>query len=226
MAPRSSKKTTSTPVVESSSVETVPEVVKKPRAPRKTSTPVESAPPVAVSEPVVESTEPRTRRKVTKENVLEEFDSMVEALASQTEELRQNPKHSVGLKFLKSFAKRLTTLRKDSSTAMKMKRVRLDTEKKNTTSGFQKPVKISKEMAKFTGWNEDQLRSRTDVTKYLCEYIKTNNLQNPVDRRQIVVDKRLGSLLRYDPKTEEKALTYYSLQQRLAPHFVKTEVQA
>ena len=81
-------------------------------------------------------------------------------------------------------------------------------------------MKISKEMAKFTGWNPTELKSRVDVTKYICKYIRDNNLQNPDDRRQIVADPKLSKLLEYDSKKEEKPLTYYRIQTFMKKHFI------
>jgi chromatin remodeling complex protein RSC6 len=95
------------------------------------------------------------------------------------------------------------------------------TRKNNTNSGFLKPVKISKEMAKFTGWEANELRSRVDVTKMICDYIKKNNLQNPSDRRQIMADTKLSKLLNYDSKKDTEPLTYYRIQSFMKPHFVK-----
>jgi chromatin remodeling complex protein RSC6 len=86
-------------------------------------------------------------------------------------------------------------------------------------SGFMKPVKISKEMAKFTGWDGRELKSRVDVTKYLCNYIKNNDLQNEADRRQIKPDKKLAKLLNYDEKKDGCPLTYFYLQKKMQPHF-------
>ena len=82
-------------------------------------------------------------------------------------------------------------------------------------------------MAKFTGWNVDEPKSRVDITKYICSYIKDNNLQNPEDRRQILADSKLSKLLRYDPKKETEPLTYFRIQSCLKSHFPKsTEVTA
>ena len=86
-----------------------------------------------------------------------------------------------------------------------------------------KPVKISVEMAKFTGWDKDELKSRVDVTKYLCQYIRDNNLQNPKDKRQILTDSKLQKLLRFDPKKETEPLTYFRLQTQLKSHFLKPD---
>jgi chromatin remodeling complex protein RSC6 len=92
-----------------------------------------------------------------------------------------------------------------------------------TNSGFLKPVMISGEMANFTGWNPKELRSRVEVTKYICDYIKEHNLQDPTDRRQIKPDSKLQKLLGYNPKTSDQALRYYSLQTHLKQHFPKTD---
>ncbi len=103
---------------------------------------------------------------------------------------------------------------------MKQKR-RNPNRAKNTSSGFMKPVGISGEMCKFTGWDASELKSRVDVTKYICGYIRDNDLQNPADRRQIVPDKKLTALLKLDKKSlKEEPLTYYSLQKKIQPHFV------
>jgi upstream activation factor subunit UAF30 len=93
----------------------------------------------------------------------------------------------------------------------------------NQNSGFLKPVKISKELVKFTGWDPDELRSRVDVTKFICAYIKEHDLQNPEDRRQIIADAKLQKLLNYDPKKSEKPLMYYSLQSLLKGQFTNPE---
>ena len=66
-------------------------------------------------------------------------------------------------------------------------------------------------MSKFTGWDEDELHSRADVTKYICAYVKKNGLQNPDDGRQIMPDTKLQKLLGYDPRSD-KTLTYFNLQ--------------
>jgi chromatin remodeling complex protein RSC6 len=96
----------------------------------------------------------------------------------------------------------------------------------NTSSGFLKPVKISKEMSKFTGWDTKELKSRVDVTKFLCNYIREHKLQNEGDKRQINPDQKLQKLLNYDPKTSTQPLTYYHLQTLLKSHFPKAEATA
>jgi upstream activation factor subunit UAF30 len=170
------------------------------------------------------------RQKPTRDLVLQQFEDIVADIEKEIDQIRDNDSKSTkGIKFLRSINKRIKLLRNQSARLIKNKRNAdgiSSTQKKNNSnnSGFLKPVKISKEMAKFTGWNEDELRSRVQVTKWICDYIKTNNLQNPEDRRQINVDTKLSKLLKYDTKKETQPLTYYALQKHLKSHFIKPEV--
>ena len=56
----------------------------------------------------------------------------------------------------------------------------------NTSSGFMKPVKISGQMAKFTGWDIEEPHSRLDVTRFICQYIKENSLQDVIKKQHEV----------------------------------------
>ena len=187
-----------------------------------------AAPKTPVEEVVEEVTPPtaaptRKRRVVDRESVYADFDALVQSVEAEIENLRSASNGKVsGVKFLRSLNKSLKQLKKDTTRAMKQKR-RNPNRAKNTSSGFMKPVGISGEMCKFTGWNASELKSRVDVTKYICGYIRDNDLQNPADRRQIVPDKKLTALLKLDKKSlKEEPLTYYSLQKKIQPHFVKS----
>jgi hypothetical protein len=71
----------------------------------------------------------------------------------------------------------------------------------------------------FSG-STDKFKSRIDVTKFLCNYIKDNNLYNPENRREIRPDERLIKLLKYDPVIEN-TLTYFFLQEKMNHLFYK-----
>lgn len=205
---KSSKKSRKEEVVES-----VPETV-----PETTETVPESA------ETQENDTPSRKKRTTpTKESVLEEFDATIDCIEKEIEALRSSSGKTKGIKFLRSLRKRVNTLR--SHTARVMKKRNSSTRKNTGNSGFLKPVRISKEMAKFTGWDPDEKKSRVDVTKYICDYIKQHDLQNPEDRRQIRVedDRKLKKLLGYDSKADDKPLTYYRLQSYMKKHFIKDE---
>jgi upstream activation factor subunit UAF30 len=218
---RKSKK----PVAEVQSEESVPvsapvETPSKQRKSRK----AEPVPEEKTEESVVEEQEhkdssDKRRREVTRETLDQDFDELLKFLNDETESLRSSDSktRTTGVKFLRQVVKRVKTLKSDTQRVSKQRN--RSSRPANTSSGFMKPVKISKEMAKFTGWNPEELKSRVSITKALCQYIKDNNLQNPEDRRQIVPDPKLAKLLDYDQKRDGKPLTYYYLQQKIQPHF-------
>jgi upstream activation factor subunit UAF30 len=177
--------------------------------------------PTPVAQPEVTR---KKRRVVNRETVLAGFDDILTLLEEEVTRRRERSdkkEKSKGVKFLRTLGKKIKTLRNDSARVMKQKpRTKRQT---NNSSGFMKPVQISQEMSDFTGWDPDTLRSRVDVTKYICKYIKENDLQNPEDRRQILADKPLARLLKYDRKKDGQPLTYYFLQKKIQPHFLKNQ---
>jgi chromatin remodeling complex protein RSC6 len=168
-----------------------------------------------------EEKEPKKRREVTYSSVETEFDSLMDLLREQIETSRStaDKKKSCNVKLLRQLSKRLKILKAD---CLKISKQRRANRQKNTSSGFMKPVQVSTDMAKFANWDPSQLRSRIDATKYICQYIRDNNLQNPTDRRQINPDDKLTKLLGYDTK-KDKPLTYYSIQQKIQQHFKNPE---
>ena len=93
-------------------------------------------------------------------------------------------------------------------------------------SGFVKPTRISDELAKFLEKPSGSEMARTEVTRDINKYIRTNNLQDKENGRKINPDTKLAALLKLK-KTDE--LTYFNLQKYMSPHFskaVKVEVVA
>ena len=87
-------------------------------------------------------------------------------------------------------------------------------------SGFVKPTKISEELAKFLEKPFGTEMARTDVTREINKYIRSQNLQDKDNGRKINPDTKLQVLLKLQ-KTDE--LTYFNLQRYMSPHFYKTE---
>ena len=85
-------------------------------------------------------------------------------------------------------------------------------------SGFVKPTLISNELAGFLGKPEGSEMARTEVTREINKYIRTNNLQDKENGRKINPDSKLATLLKLK-KTDE--LTYFNLQRYMSPHFAK-----
>lgn len=208
-----SKTTKSTPKTKDTSKKS--KTSSKPIKTVKIETPTEEDPDVSDVE--TPETPIKKRRVPTKESVAIGFDELVAVIEEEINRLRESTGKAKGVKFLRTLGKRVKILRGHSVRVMKQKQK--TKRKNNTNSGFLKPVKISKEMAKFTGWDHEELRSRVDVTKYICKYIRDNDLQNPSDRRQIVADKKLSTLLEYNKDKDDKPLTYYSLQTYMKGHF-------
>ena len=86
-------------------------------------------------------------------------------------------------------------------------------------SGFVKPTLISNELAGFLGTPEGSEMARTEVTREINKYIRTNNLQDKENGRKINPDKKLTSLLKLKKGDE---LTYFNLQRYMSPHFAKS----
>ena len=155
-----------------------------------------------------------------RKNILDEFENIINMLNLEIQNCRESSSKTTNVKFLRLLNKNIKSLQTQCVRVMKQKNI---TVRQNNNSGFQKPVKLSSELAKFTGWSENELKSRVDVTKYICDYIATNKLQNPQDKRQILPDSKLQKLLGINPEKSDKPLYYYGIQTYLKNqnHFPK-----
>jgi len=119
----------------------------------------------------------------------------------------------------KSVNKELKAIKKVSEKADKPKKPR-------APSGFAKPTKVTKELCDFMNRPEGTEIARTEVTKILSEYIKTNNLQEQSEnaKNKIVPDDKLRSLLGIS--TEESTnLTFFNIQKYMNKHFISAKNQ-
>ena len=97
---------------------------------------------------------------------------------------------------------------------------------------FASPVIVSDALYNFLskfGVEKGKPIARTDVTRFITNYISENNLQNPEYRREIKPDAALKTL--FGEPTEHKVkgdtssplvYTYLQLQKYISPHFPKT----
>jgi len=184
----------------------------------KTSTKTAKAAPTPAPAPT--ERKERVRRTVNKESILSDFDTLLSGVEQQIELIKSSESKGVGVKYFKTLNRQLKQLRGDVSKNVKVKRqINSDASK---TSGFLKPVEVSKAVSDFAGWKQGEMHSRVDVTKFICNYVKSNDLQNPKDRRQILPDKKLKTLLKLGDNMKEP-LTYYSLQRHIQPHFITNQ---
>tara|TARA_B100001063_G_scaffold247248_1_gene291641 strand:- start:1371 stop:1853 length:483 start_codon:yes stop_codon:yes gene_type:complete len=84
-------------------------------------------------------------------------------------------------------------------------------------SGFAVPTKISKDLCKFMGVKEGTQLARTEVTKYIIQYIKDNNLPDKANKKIIKPNSKLKSLLKLNKNDE---VTYFNLQKYMNQHFI------
>jgi chromatin remodeling complex protein RSC6 len=155
--------------------------------------------------------------------------SDVEALSARlTAELESFRAYKQTLSDLaKEMTARMETLVKDAQRVLKKagkgRRRRAPAEGATSTrkpTGFHSPMSVTEELCTFLSKPAGTKFSRTDVTNEINAYIRANNLQNPEDKRQIIPDARLRTLLRLTP---DQTLTYFNLQKAFNHLFVKKE---
>lgn len=220
MAPKQTKTSKSTdsvsaPVVsEPVVVESVPVVaevaapkVKKVKAPK-----VEVAPVTPVTEKAVEQSQ-----VVTEENVV--VDGETSVIEQSVEFLAKLQQLGLLISALKTEYKTLEKKwTRELKTAQKQSSKRKRKAGNRAPSGFVKPTRISDELAKFLDKSSGSEMARTEVTRDINKYIRTNSLQDKDNGRKINPDSKLAALLKLK-KTDE--LTYFNLQRYMSPHFAK-----
>lgn len=192
VAPKETKKKTvkveETPKVEVKTETTTPAVV------------VETS----TTTPVVEESAPTT----TEDNGVE---ALFNKLVNQFQDLQ------VVMKTLHTNIKVLQkeVLKERKEHAKKAEKASKKTKGTRKPSGIAVPEGISTEVADFLGVPHDTKLSRIQVTSKIFDYVKSNNLQNPASRKEIIPDAKLGSLL----LNGEKTVFFFNIQTFLKRHF-------
>lgn len=158
-----------------------------------------------VMDNVAESTqEVETVKKTQREQCFEDIVSSIMGLKSEVSGLYAK------LKLLeRAVNKEVKTLNKSVS--------RNKSKGNRKPSGFAKSSKISDSLCVFMNRPVGSEVARTEVTKYIINYIKENNLQRPENKKLINPDSSLKSLLDV-PEGDE--LSYFNLQKYMNKHFV------
>jgi chromatin remodeling complex protein RSC6 len=119
---------------------------------------------------------------------------------------------------VKTLQKNVQRYLRDSSRKGRRRRTKDPNAPKREPSGFAKPAIISNELCSFLGKPQGTEMARTEVTKHLTQYIKSNSLQDESNRRKIIPDSKLRKLLHVTNKDE---VTYFNLQKYMKIHFPK-----
>jgi len=199
------------PVTESAPEVAADKKIKKPRAAAKTEAVVAAVPVTETTVPVVvasketvevSSVEPET--PVTEQSV--EFLAKLQQLGVMISSLKNE---------YRGLEKKWT---RDLKIAQKQGCKRKRKAGNRAPSGFVKPTRISDELAIFLEKSAGSEMARTEVTRDINKYIRTNKLQDESNGRKIIPDAKLSALLKLGKDDE---LTYFNLQRFMSPHFAK-----
>ena len=150
-------------------------------------------------------------------------DPMVRQLSTMAELLDTLAKTS---KFLttemKALTKDVNKLRVSKAGGKKQKRVvNPDTPRK--LGALERPVPISEELAEFLGLTKGEMYSRQQVTQGVNKFVKDNDLQNPENRRYILLESEAGLKLKSLLRDPDQPLTFFNIQRYLKVHYPKVE---
>lgn len=132
--------------------------------------------------------------------------------------------------FMKTVGCEIKALQKELSKSMS--KTKTKKKKKEPVEGedvvkrknvFDVPVPVSDEICDFLGVEKGQMYSRQFITNSITKYVKDNDLQNPENKRYILLDNseagtKLNELLKPD-----QPLTFFNMQRYLKPHYPKVQ---
>ena len=97
----------------------------------------------------------------------------------------------------KDISSEVKTLEKTVNKSMKSVKKELDKKKKSkkTPSGFAQPTLVTKELCDFLNLKEGSKLARTEVTKAIIQYIKSNKLQDDENKKKLLPTKNLNYFL-------------------------------
>lgn len=93
------------------------------------------------------------------------------------------------------------------------------TNKPRKLCGFAVPTNVSNDLCEFMGRELGSKIARTEVTKFLMNYIAEKNLQQPENKQVIVPDDGLMRILGDDARDQK--ITHFNIQKYINKHFDK-----
>ena len=150
-------------------------------------------------------------------------DPMVRQLNTMTELLETLAKTSKSLTIeMKALTKDVNKLRVSKMSGKKVKRI-VDPDTPRKPGALEKPVPISDELADFLGLNKGEMYSRQTITQGIYKFVKDNDIQNPENRRYILLESEAGQKLKTLLREPDQPLTFFNIQRYLKPHYPKAE---
>jgi len=131
-------------------------------------------------------------------NTLSQFKTQITAISTQLKTLEKTVK-----KEIKQFKKEA---------------VKKQNKGNRKPSGFAAAAPISDDLCDFMGKEHGTNIARTEVTKFICSYIKDNSLTTDSNNKVIVPDNKLKNLL---GTNDDTVITYFNIQRFMNKHFIK-----
>ena len=189
--------------------------------PMSTSAPEVPATPIKAPEPVIVAAVPDFTQAETEtesaptadtpgvsDGVGQQFEGIIQTLGTFRHSITALQSQIRGLE--KSVRKEIKSLQKEAAKNRNKGNRR--------PSGFAKPSKVSSELCSFMNKDPGTEIARTEVTQFLIQYIKDNQLQFEANKKIIIPDKTLKKLLNVKDGDE---VTYFNLQRLMNIHFIK-----
>ena len=112
-----------------------------------------------------------------------------------------------------------------AATKGKGKRVKkvVDPDAPRKLGALEKPVPITEELAEFLGIAKGEMFSRQFITQSINKYVKEHDLQNPENRRYILLESEAGLKLKALLRDPDQPLTFFNIQRYLKVHYPKVE---
>ena len=121
---------------------------------------------------------------------------------------------------MKALTKDVNKLRVSKS--KKVKRV-VDPDAPRKLGALEKPVPITEELSEFLGLTKGEMYSRQQITQGINKFVKDNDLQNPENRRYILLESEAGLKLKALLRDPDQPLTFFNIQRYLKVHYPKVE---
>ena len=150
------------------------------------------------------STTPQSSTDISTDDIKAEFITLLNTLSSFKSQITMISIHVKSLE--KKVKKKMKALEKQAN--------KNKNKGNRKASGFAIPTPISNDLCKFMDKPEGTKMARTEVTKYIIQYIKDNKLPQG---KIIKPDKKLKSLLKVNSNEE---VTYFNIQKYMNKHFV------
>ena len=152
-----------------------------------------------------------------------EIHPMVKQLNTMSELLETLSKTSKSLTIeMKALTKDVNKMRLSTNRQKKPKRVQ-DPDVPRKLGALEKPVPITEELCEFLGLQKDELYSRQSITQGINKYVKDHDLQNPENRRFILLESEHGLKLKTLLRDPDQPLTFFNIQRYLKVHYPKVE---